>query len=104
MTDWFIGQRVQCIHKGGWFDALTGEPGRLREPSLGDIVVISAIVPWAFRLDPGAPPDTVGLEFVEYPGDDYCSYAFRPLVDAETDISLFEQMLDPTAPKIKELV
>lgn len=74
MTAWFIGQRVACIHDGDWKNISPGaEIGPCRNPRYLEVLTISRIAPWPFGLDPGAPPDTVALTFLEHTADDFAS-------------------------------
>jgi hypothetical protein len=103
MTDWFVGQKAECIHDGGWEDiSPNGRCDVGCNPRYLEVLTVSRIAPWPFDLDPHSPPFTVGLTFLEYSADDFASYCFRPLVETKTDISVFERVLGPGMPKVKE--
>lgn len=101
MSDWYVGQKVVFV------------PGRQQSnshhgeilPVAGEIYTILAIVPYAvfvgFLLEEIVNPP---IDYGEW-GVGECDFnerVFRPIVNQDADISVFERLLDPL--KSREVV
>lgn len=103
MTDWFVGQKAECI-----YDNWSEEDFKIIQqfPILRRIYTVRGLYPhpwldilylWLEEIT--NEPVTAGNIIIE---PCFNALAFRPLVDTKTDISLLERLLNPVTPKVKE--
>lgn len=92
-----VGQKVVCIVHGPW-RCVEGLAPSGPMPSRGGIYVISGLYPTA---DGGS----LYLQLTGFErrpdgrAQDFNGRDFRPVIERETDISVFTQLLTPTSPR-----
>lgn len=89
MVDWFVGQKVVCVDASGDLDGFIVS-GSLRK---GSIYTIRQLELWKGTL--GVLLEEIRC--IPYPGDsEECGFLikrFRPVINPESDLSVFEAIL-----------
>jgi hypothetical protein len=94
-----IGQKVVCVDDADYMH----RPGGLITDYIrkGEIYIIREICEFDYRPDRqfGRGVRLVGIDRTEpnYPDYPFALVRFRPIVERETDISIFKKMLIPTS-------
>ena len=101
--NFYVGQKVVCVDADGV--GSSGSP--LIEGRTYTIRDLGPLPQWQTKI-PGVPADALGVRLKELrrwspeqdPEGMYYTWRFRPLI--ETDISVFQAMLNPTPKQVRE--